>query len=133
MKFLLDGIGAIVAGTSFNGFDRGIRHKLQYVARFETDILHAQMARHLISDLAQGLFEVRFSLPSLWRSIRYSNGSYIASRTLSTSGSSGNISGSFCLYISVQDGTGVTISQPLSAQATSSGIFAAFARCTDSR
>ena len=48
-----------------------------------------------------------FSRPSFARSTKYSNGSNIASFTACTSASSGNISGSSCLNISVQEGIGV--------------------------
>jgi len=56
-----------------------------------------------------GLLKSVLSRPSLWRATRYSNGSHIACLTACTSASSGNISGSSCLYISVQDGIEVTI------------------------
>ena len=47
----------------------------------------------------------------------------MASRTFSTCASSGNISGSSCLNISVHEGTGVTMSQPSSTSRASSGMF----------
>jgi hypothetical protein len=61
--FLLDTVRAVVARAAFDGRHGGVGDELKHVARFESQVLHAQMARHLIADLAEARGEVRFEQP----------------------------------------------------------------------
>jgi hypothetical protein len=59
--------------------------------------------------LPSGVLKSVLRRPSFWRAMRYSNGSNIAACTAFTSASPGNINGSSCLNIRVQEGIGVRI------------------------
>src|SRR5882724_10043021 len=60
--FLLDAVGAVVTGAALDGVHFGARDELQHLARFEADVLYAQMARHLVADLAEAHREIRLQL-----------------------------------------------------------------------
>src|SRR5580704_430744 len=58
-KLALDPVGAIVAGTALDRLHRRTGNQLQHVAGLESDVLHPQMAGHVIRDLAEGARKIR--------------------------------------------------------------------------
>ena len=44
--------------AALDGLHLGVGHELQHVARLQADVLHAQVARHLVADLAEARFEL---------------------------------------------------------------------------
>src|SRR6185437_15040551 len=57
-KLPLDAVGSVVARASFNRFHGCPRDQLQHVAGLEADVLHPQVAGHMVRDLAQGAGEI---------------------------------------------------------------------------
>jgi hypothetical protein len=57
-KFPLYAISSVVTGTSLDGLHGGPRNELQYVASLESDVLHAQVARHVVCDLPERAGEI---------------------------------------------------------------------------
>ena len=82
-------IGAVVARAALDHLHGGVRHQPQHIARLQADVLHPQVARHVVADLAEPALKSVRSSPALWRSIRYSNGSKMCSATRLTSASCG--------------------------------------------
>src|SRR6187431_1156527 len=50
--FLLHRVGAVVAGATLDHLNRRLGHELEHVARLESNVLHTQMAGHVVTDLA---------------------------------------------------------------------------------
>src|SRR5277367_3044355 len=57
-KFPLYAICSVVTGTPFDGLHGGPRNELQYVASLQSDILHAQVASHVVCDLPERAGEI---------------------------------------------------------------------------
>src|SRR5579863_3713802 len=57
-KLPLDAIRAVVARTPLDGLDSGSGYQLQYVASFESDILHSQMTGDMVCDFAERAGEI---------------------------------------------------------------------------
>jgi hypothetical protein len=60
MKLLFYCIRSVMPGTPFDGFDFGVRREREKIAGFQADVLHPQMAGHLVGDLAECVLKVRF-------------------------------------------------------------------------
>src|SRR6185436_17326931 len=54
----LDAVGAVVPGAALDRLDLRLRHEHQHVTRLQPEILHAQVTRHVIADLAELAREV---------------------------------------------------------------------------
>src|SRR5580700_5165984 len=57
-KLSLDAVSTVVTRTPFDRLHGGSRNQLQHVASLEPDILHPQMARDMVRDLAEGAREI---------------------------------------------------------------------------
>src|SRR5580704_15441196 len=59
----LDPVGPVVTRAALDRFHRRSGNELQYVASLETEILHPQVAGHVIGDLAESAGEIRAHQP----------------------------------------------------------------------
>src|SRR6188768_3251209 len=55
----LHAISAVVTGTALDDFHLRPRHQRQHIARAESEILDPQMARHVVTDLADRARKIR--------------------------------------------------------------------------
>jgi len=96
-------------GTALDGVHGRTRHHLQHFPRLLPDLLHPEMTGNVIGNLPERLREI-----SLQQAITIAQHEILeriehGCATAFASASSGNINGSSCLYIRVQDGTAVRI------------------------
>src|SRR5436190_12074860 len=63
VELALESPGPVHARAALDQLDRRSRHEPQEVARLEADLLHAEMARHLVGDLAERAPELARELP----------------------------------------------------------------------
>ena len=82
------------------------RYQIENVSGFEANILDAQMTGNLIANIPQRLLKVGFQCVAAVALETGTQRDRKSCFTLYTSSSSGNISGSSCLYISTQEGMG---------------------------
>src|SRR5262249_2278256 len=65
VELALDAPGAVVTRAALDGVDGRLRYPLEHLARFLSDVLHACMARDVITDAAKRSLEVASQQPVL--------------------------------------------------------------------